>query len=128
MKHLVRILSFSLALFGSIGVAQAATALSHSRKYFDESGALVGEQYLLCSNHSGHGGNIHTAYFIDEQTGCPGALIDPDTWIIPGKIVTAYTLPGSLSITTACSVASCQNDSSPEVNVLTLWTYDVGWQ
>ncbi|UPG87408.1 hypothetical protein L2Y94_08660 [Luteibacter aegosomatis] len=116
----------AVATAGFSGAAKAVPPASRSVKYFDEFGNLVGQQYLLCSGIAKHGGNIHTAYHIEEATSCPSG--GDEGWIVPGKIVVAYTLPSSLTIDAACSIASCQGSYVPEVNVLGLWPYSVGYQ
>jgi hypothetical protein len=115
-----------LALAGFAGSASARPIYSQSVKYFDESGAIVGQQYLLCDGRSGHGGNTHTAYTVTEQTTCNGG--EPPEWIVPNLIVTAYTLPGSVSIATACSVGRCEGQYVPEVQILGMWPYTPGFQ
>ncbi|WP_426701002.1 hypothetical protein ACPPVV_16745 [Rhodanobacter sp. Col0626] len=127
MKNLIKLFPLALALVaGTTGVASAATVTSHSVKYLDESGVVVGQQYLLCNNEVGHGGNIHTAYKIDEKTGC-GNFPQPAV-IVPNTLITSYTLPGSVTISQACLVAECSPGYSPEVERLNRWTYSVGWQ
>lgn len=128
MNNMLRGMSFAVVLVaGSIGVAHASAPLSHSRKYFDESGAFVGQQYILCSNSSGHGGNIHTAYFIDEAVACPGSNADTQP-IVAGTIIDQYILPGTLTLTAACSEAQCQGSGAVEVIRIDNWPWTFGWQ
>lgn len=111
------------------GTTFAATPTANSYKYFDETGALVGQQILLCSNLAYHAGNIHTAYKIVEQTKCGSGGIELD-YIVPGTIITSYTLPGFLTISNACSIAECEPAYAPEPERLTDkgWTFQSGWQ
>jgi hypothetical protein len=128
MNTMTRGLSLGVALvIASISTAQASAPDSHSRKYFDESGAFVGQQYLLCSNQSGHGGNIHTAYFIDEAVPCPGSNADVDV-IVPGTIIDQYILPASLTLSAACAEAFCQGSRAQEVIRIEHWPWTFGWQ
>lgn len=121
-------LTAALALCLS-GNALAATVTANSYKYFDESGALVGQQILLCSNLSYHAGNIHTAYTIVEQTKC-GTGGPSLEYIVSGTIITGYTLPGFLTIANACAIAECEPAYAPEPERLVDkgWTFQLGWQ
>lgn len=127
MKRIFGGLLLGAALFVVAGAASALPPKSQSVKYFDESGNLVGQQYRLCSGISAHGGNVHTAYTITEETSCNGTPLS-DEWIIPGKIVTGYVLPATTNITSACNIAHCEGDYVPEVQNLGLWPYTPGWQ
>ncbi|KAF1005801.1 MAG: hypothetical protein GAK28_03022 [Luteibacter sp.] len=110
------------------GTAQARPINSQSVKYLDEAGNYVGQQYLLCDGRSGHGGNIHTAYKVEETVVCNSNGADPG-WIVPNTIVTAYTLPGNISITAACNTVDCEGQYVPEVSIHPHgWTYTTGWQ
>lgn len=102
----------ALPLFGFAGAAQALGPNAISHKYFDENGGLVGQDIRLCSGLSYHGGNTHTAYSITEETAC-GTNPGVDA-IVPGTIVTAYTLPGFLPISTACGLAQCSGTGVAE--------------
>ncbi|GAA0899815.1 hypothetical protein KR767_20030 [Luteibacter anthropi] len=121
---------FMIAIVASAcfaGAAEARPPNSQSVKYFDEGGNVVGQQYLLCDGRARHGGNIHTAYTITEVVVCSNPNEDPG-WIVPGNIVTAYTLPSNVTIQSACLTASCEGRGVPEVQNLGRWPYSVGWQ
>lgn len=102
------------------GSVAAATSQAHSTTYFDESGNIVGQQILLCSNLGGAYGNIHTAYTITQYASCtvPFGTTHPAS-IVAGTHVTSYTLPGFLSIQTACSYLPCQDEGS--LNLQAYW-------
>lgn len=115
-------LALAFSLLAVDGLASAATPLSSTNKYFDESGALVGQSATLCSNLGWHAGNVHTAYYITEAAPCGGDAQNFQ-YIVPGTIVTNYVLPGTLSITNACAMAECEPSWTPEVELL----QDKGW-
>lgn len=107
--------------------AHAAVSNPTSRKYFDESGSLVGQSIRLCSNQFFTGGNTHTAYFIEETMQCSTQVkgVEPREVvpIVDGTKVTRYVLPGFLDITTACQIARCVPAAFSQVDVL----WDKGW-
>lgn len=123
----VKIVIAAFAMFGAINAAYAVTPYSNSVKYFDETGAVVGQQILFCDNHANHGGNIHTAYSISESMECFGN--PPAHVIVPGTQIVSYTLPGFLTIGAACGFAQCV-DSGIAPNRMTSvgWTWQAGWQ
>ncbi|MDQ0009479.1 hypothetical protein J2T07_001656 [Luteibacter jiangsuensis] len=111
----------ALPFLGFAGNAHALAQNATSHKYFDENGALVGQDIRLCSALSYHAGNTHTAYLITEETNCIG---NPGLdYIVPNTIITSYTLPGFLSISTACGVAECEHAGVAEPSRL----LDKGW-
>jgi hypothetical protein len=127
MKHARKA---SLVLLGvGLCIAGAANALpiyNTSMKFFDENGVLVGQQANACNGTRAHAGNVHTAYYVEEEILCGGAGGEsPPTpnYIVPGTLVTRYILPASLNITTACSIAECEDPTMPEIQLLT----DKGW-
>ncbi|MET4677889.1 MULTISPECIES: hypothetical protein [unclassified Luteibacter] len=108
-------------LLGCAGSANALSPNATSRKFFDENGALVGQDIRLCNALTYHAGNTHTAYLITEEVNCgtnPGLR-----YIVPGTIITHYTLPGFLSISTACGIAECSPADAAEPEMLN----DKGW-
>lgn len=123
-------------LLGTTAAAHAATLYSTSNIYFDETGAVVGQNILLCTNLAYHAGNIHTAYYITQTVSCTtypnGAPVQspPPDVIVPGTQVTYYVLPGFLSITQACAEAECVSAGSPVLPRLVDkgWTWQTGWQ
>ncbi|GAA0709378.1 hypothetical protein FHW84_000665 [Dyella sp. SG562] len=126
----------ALVFLGLAGAAHAATPYSTSNIYFDESGAVVGQNILLCSNLAYHAGNIHTAYSITQTIACTsypnGAPITtpPPDVIVPGTQVTSYVLPSFLTITQGCAAAECVQAGSPELPRLVDkgWTWQTGLQ
>ena len=54
----------------------------------------------------------------------------PLEYIVPGTIITAYTLPGALSISSACGQAECSPAGAPEpVRIMDKgWTWQNFWQ
>lgn len=115
-----------LGLLFTAGAANALPFYNESRKFFDESGSIVGQQVVACNGTKAHAGNVHTAYFIEELILCEGAGgQSPPTvnYIVPGTLITNYTLPGALSIQQACTPAECESSSIPEIQELT----DKGW-
>jgi hypothetical protein len=111
-----------------VGIAHAVTPHSNSVKYFDENGTVVGQQILLCNNSAYHAGNIHTAYMIREATTCGDG--QQTSYIVPDSIITSYTLPGSVTIGYACTVAECEPGlaAEPERLLDKGWTWAYGWQ
>ena len=122
MKQLFAKLAFAaFPLIGVVGNAYALSPNTTSIKYFDESGAIVGQFIRLCNALTYHAGNTHTAYSITEEVNCgsnPGLR-----YIVPNTIITSYTLPGFLPISTACSIAECEPLGVAEPERLT----DKGW-
>lgn len=121
MKQLLALVAVPLLGLGFVGNAHALAQNATSIKYFDESGAIVGQFIRLCGAQTYHGGNTHTAYTITEETNCgsnPGLH-----YIVPNTIVTSYTLPGFLSISTACGIAECEPAGVAEPERL----LDKGW-
>lgn len=118
----------ALPLFAFASTAHALSQNSTSNKYFDENGVLVGQQILLCNAMAYHAGNVHTAYTITESVAC--GKNPPLEYIVPGTIITAYTLPGGLSISNACGPAECAPAGSAEPQRLTDkgWTWLNSWQ
>ncbi|TCV97781.1 hypothetical protein EC912_101798 [Luteibacter rhizovicinus] len=110
------------------GNAHALAQNSTSNKYFDENGTLVGQQIRLCNALSYHAGNVHSAYMITEEVPC-GANPSLD-YIVPGTIITAYTLPGSQTISNACGIAECSSSGVAEPTRLMNkgWTWLNFWQ
>ncbi|WP_090179980.1 hypothetical protein [Luteibacter sp. UNC138MFCol5.1] len=104
----------SLLALAMSGSAAAAIEQARSTKFFDESGALVGQQLALCSNFQGSYGNIHTAYHMTEVSNCIGRDQHPAS-IVPGTHITAYTLPGGLTIQQVCTYAQCAPASQTEL-------------
>jgi hypothetical protein len=98
------------------GSAAAALEQAVSVKYVDESGLVVGQRVALCGNFRGTYGNTHTAYHITEVSNCMGQEQQPAS-IAPSTHVTAYTLPGNLTIQQACISARCTADSQKELDV-----------
>jgi hypothetical protein len=81
----------------------------------------------LCNALSYHAGNIHTAYNITEEVACgKNPALE---YIVPGTIITAYTLPGSESISYACGLAECVPAGYAEPTRLMDkgWTWEGGW-
>lgn len=114
---------------GFAGTAEAVPINSHAIKYFDANGTLVGERYLLCSAQAGHGGNVGTAYFVEEMLPCPFVGEGDPGWIDTHWDVINYNLPAGLTLQSACSEADCGGHASPEVVRLDgLWSYTPGWQ
>lgn len=103
----------ALALSGS---AVAAIEQAQSIKYFDESGAVVGQQVALCGNFRGSYGNVHTAYHVTEVASCVGQDQHPAS-IVPGAHITAYTLPSNLTIQKVCSYARCTPANQADLDV-----------
>lgn len=125
-----------LLFLGFTNAAFAQTPYSTSNIYFDETGAVVGQNILLCSNLAYHAGNIHTAYSITQTISCtsypngsPTQSPPPDV-IVPGTQVTSYVLPSFVTITQGCSAAECVPAGSPELPRLTDkgWTWQTGLQ
>jgi hypothetical protein len=85
------------------------------------------QQIRLCNALSYHAGNIHTAYNITEEVAC--GKNPPLEYIVPGTIITAYTLPGSESISYACGLAECVPAGYAEPTRLMDkgWTWEGGW-
>lgn len=98
------------------GSAAAAIEQAQSIKYFDESGVVVGQQVVLCSNFRGSSGNVHTAYHMTEITNCVGSDQHPAS-IVPGTHITAYTLPSNLTIQKVCAYARCAASDQPDLEV-----------
>ncbi|MDR6644611.1 MULTISPECIES: hypothetical protein [Rhodanobacteraceae] len=122
MKHLLpKLAVFALPLLGFVGTAQALALTASSHKYFDETGALVGQDIRTCEALTYQAGNTHTAYSITEEVNC-GSDRKP-RYIVANTIITAYTLPGSLPIATACSIAECEPVGVAEPRMLE----DKGW-
>ncbi|SFW76094.1 DUF6289 family protein [Luteibacter sp. UNCMF366Tsu5.1] len=111
----------AISLFGIVGNAYALSLTSTSIKYFDENGAIVGQFLRTCEAVTYHGGNTHTAYTIYEATPC-GSNPSPH-YIVPGTIITNYTLPGFLTISAACGPAECEPAGIAEPRLL----QDKGW-
>ena len=112
MKLFPNLALAALSFFAFAGSAHALAQNATSHKYFDETGALVGQDIRICTAQSYHGGNTHTAYHITEEVPCGG---NPSLdYIVPGTIVTEYVLPGFLSISTACGIADCEPTYVPE--------------
>lgn len=107
MNHLLAKFGFIAASFlGVVGTANALAQNATSIKYFDENGAIVGQFIRLCDALTYHAGNTNTAYTITEAVNCgqnPGLH-----YIVPNTIITGYTLPGFLPISTACGIAECE--------------------
>ncbi|MBT2116619.1 hypothetical protein KK141_06630 [Dyella sp. LX-66] len=125
---LAKLAMIALPLFGTVGTAHALSQNTVSNKFFDENGVLVGQQILLCNALAYHAGNIHTAYTITESVAC--SKNPPLDYIVPGTIITAYTLPGALSISSACGQAECAPAGAPEPLRITDkgWTWQNFWQ
>lgn len=122
MKHSFAKIAFvALSFVGFVGTANALALTATSIKYFDENGNIVGQFVRQCDALTYHGGNTHTAYTITEATAC-GSNPGPH-YIVPGTIVTGYTLPGFLSISTACGIAECEPTGTAEPGMLN----DKGW-
>lgn len=122
MKHaLVKIAFVAMSFVGFVGTANALALDATSIKYFDENGNIVGQFVRLCDALTYHGGNTHTAYTITESTAC-GSNPGPH-YIVAGTIVTGYTLPGFLDISTACGIAECEPTGTPQPEEL----HDKGW-
>lgn len=121
-----KIVLMSLGLLLTSEAAMALPIYNTSIKYFDESGHLVGQRANACNGKTVHGGNVHTAFFIEEEILCGGAGGEsPPTpnYIVPGTLITRYTLPGSLGIQQACTIAECADPTIPEIELLD----DQGW-
>jgi hypothetical protein len=122
MKHMLAKLALAtLPIFGVVGNAYALSQNTTSIKYFDENGAIVGQFIRLCDAMTYHAGNTHTAYSITEEVNCgtnPGLR-----YIVPNTIITRYTLPGFLPISTACGIAECEPVGVAEPSRL----MDKGW-
>lgn len=110
------------------GNAHALSPNATSNKYFDENGNLVGQQIRICTAQSYHAGNVHTAYVITEETAC-GSNPSLD-YVVPGTIITSYTLPGSQTISNACGIAECaaQGVAEPSRLLNKGWTWLNSWQ
>lgn len=118
---LVKLGLIAISSLGIVGTANALAQNSTSIKYFDENGNIVGQFIRLCDALTYHGGNTHTAYTITEEVNCganPGLH-----YIVPGTIITSYTLPGFLPISTACGIAECEPVGVAEPDRL----LDKGW-
>lgn len=117
-----------IAAFGASS-ASASVASASSVKYFDESGQVVGQQITTCSlSRSAHYGNIHTAYHISESAPCTLGQESHPAPIVPGTRVTAYTLPGFLSIQEACVRAVCASKEATELDYIFPYSeYELGW-
>jgi hypothetical protein len=121
---------FALSMFVA-GAASALPIYNQSTKFFDENGVLVGQRENTCNNKQTHGGNVHTAYYIEEAILCDGAGgQSPPTpnYIVPGTLITRYVLPASLNITVACSIAQCEDPTAPMISLLENqgWTWSFG--
>lgn len=121
----------AFVLFCTVGVGSAYAEVSSaiSVKYFDENGAVVGQQITTCNfSRSQHYGNIHTAYKISEAAPCePGGTSHPSP-IVPDTRVTAYTLPGFLTIQQACLIAQCASKEAIELDYIFPYDqYQLGW-
>lgn len=129
MKHtLAKFALIALPFLFVAGNAHALAQNTTSKKYFDENGSLVGQQIRLCTALSYHAGNVHTAYSITEEVPC-GANPSLD-YVVPGSIITAYTLPASLTISNACAIAQCeyQGVAEPDMLLNQGWTWLNLWQ
>ncbi|WP_448099178.1 hypothetical protein [Luteibacter yeojuensis] len=107
---------FGVLALMATGSAVAAIEQAQSIKYLDESGQIVGQQIALCSNFRGSYGNIHTAYHVTEVANCIGRDQHPAS-IVPGTHITAYTLPGNLTIQQVCVYAECTGADQNELDV-----------
>jgi len=126
LKGLVVAAVFAAAFSGAV---QARPANSHSIKYFDANGTVIGQRYLLCDGRSGHGGTVASAYFVEEVTVCGAPGTPPDEgWISPSYIVTNAFLAPGWNLDSACGVAHCGGQFVPEVEIYGGWTYTPGWQ
>lgn len=122
--------------FGVASVAHAGPEYANSYIYFDENGQVVGQQILLCGDWgSQHAGNIHTAYYIEEESACqdqvPGGNPFPEpTYIAPPTDVVDYVLPSFETIQQACQlIGGCPEEDLPPKRLLNQgWTWYTGWE
>lgn len=121
----------ALVLFCTVaaGSAFAEVTSAVSVKYFDENGAVVGQQITTCYlSRSQHYGNIHTAYKISESAPCEPNGASRPAPIVPNTRVTAYTLPGFLTIQQACVIAHCASKEAIELDYIFPYDqYELGW-
>jgi hypothetical protein len=118
--HYAGKLAFGVALAVGAASAQAAVAQAHGYTFFDENGQVVGQTIMLCTNQGGSYGNVHTAYHVTEYSSCnsPGAPTHPES-IVPGTHVTAYTLPGFMTIQDACRNMHCSDEGT--IGLMAFW-------
>jgi hypothetical protein len=119
MKSFVAKVALGASLALAAVSAQANVAQAHSYTFFDENGTVVGQTIILCTNASGSYGNVHTAYSITQYSPCSTETQQHPASIVPGTHVTAYTLPGFLTIQQACMWAHC--DDSGVLGLTAYW-------
>lgn len=120
LTHYAGKIALGIVLAVGAASAQAAVSQAHSYTYFDENGLVVGQTIMLCTNQGGSYGNVHTAYMVTEYASCnsSGGETHPEA-IVPGTHITAYTLPGFMTVQDACRAMHCADVST--IGLLAFW-------
>lgn len=103
IKRGVSLAIISAFCISSIRLALAMSPNTNSTFYFDENGQLVGQSILMCNGTAEHGGNVHTAYYIETSVSCGFPTPAP-----PAYGPTPYCVPGSKG----CSCEQIQGSTS----------------